>query len=614
MVFSISLKDDKGRSLEDVSIKITDSKGRVLDELSASDGQTITLKGISPNETLTIAANKQGFSSNNGTLLVGENKFRLSLAGSNDAVVGRLKLVDGETGTVISDALVSADWPETNVPLTTSPGEDGIVLLNVPLNAEISLVVKADNYEDLHDVITFSNGDVKIKELTPKAGATQGNSVLLIKTIDKTTQLPLENTHIKIENAQSGEIISDIDVSSGAHSENLTKGLVVRVSVSKEGYTTYTSNVEFPGGKTLRNEDETILAPLAFGGTSLHVVTQSESSKQPLSGVELTLLDSTLDKLDSQTSNFSGEAEFLGLNETSTYTLLAYSANFFPARKNVDWSQLSASESGKTLLLPLAPFVSGNAGTLTVFVSEKDGKAATQSVVSVFEKAGNDYLPLIATRNADAVGSFTARLPVGMSVLVRAQKGETVSAEKELTIATGLNKVVLTLEEDSDVVTFTLKTSDGKPFVGNIRVTTASGSELFSGATTDGVISFNVPAGETITLTATDSSGKKFVKTFLVGSEKEMTIVVDGESAEGNAPQVVYEGLFAVSGNPVVGVSATQDAFARFSVKWPTGTNASGGKGGLFVRVGSDAVSSVDSQFAGIIGLNGYVDSTTYGR
>ena len=103
---------------------------------------------------------------------MGENKFRLSLAGSNDAVVGRLKLVDGETGTVISDALVSADWPETNVPLTTSPGVDGIVLLNVPLNAEISLVVKADNYEDLHDVITFSNGDVKIKELTPKAGAT----------------------------------------------------------------------------------------------------------------------------------------------------------------------------------------------------------------------------------------------------------------------------------------------------------------------------------------------------------------------------------------------------------------------------------------------------------
>ena len=37
VVFSISLKDDKGRSLEDVSIKITDSKGRVLDELSASD-------------------------------------------------------------------------------------------------------------------------------------------------------------------------------------------------------------------------------------------------------------------------------------------------------------------------------------------------------------------------------------------------------------------------------------------------------------------------------------------------------------------------------------------------------------------------------------------------
>lgn len=249
VVFSIALKDDKGRALEDVAIKITDSKGNVVEELSASDGQTITLKGIHPNETLTITATKQGFGQNTGTLLVGENKFRLSLQGSNDAIVGKLKLIDGETGTVITNALVSADWPETNVPLTASPGTDGIVLLNVPLNAEISLVVRADNYEDLHDVITFANGDVKIKELTPKASATQGNSVLLIKAIDKTTQLPLENVHVKIENAQSGETISDVDVSAGSHSENLTKGFVVRVSVSKEGYTSYTSNTEFPGEK-----------------------------------------------------------------------------------------------------------------------------------------------------------------------------------------------------------------------------------------------------------------------------------------------------------------------------------------------------------------------------
>ncbi len=615
-VFTLSLKDDKGRSLEDVSIKITDSSGKIIEEMLASDGQTITLKGVSPRETLTISATKQGYGSNSGTWLSGEEKFRLSLEGSNDAVVGKLKLVDSETGTVITNAIVSADWPETNVPLTTSPGADGIVLLNVPLNEEITLSVRADNYEDLFDVITFASGDVKVKELTPKASATQGNSVLVVKAVDAKTQLPLENVHVKIENAQSGETISDIDVSTGIHSENLTKGLVVRVSVSKEGYNMYTSNTEYPGGKTLRSEEELILAPLGFGGVTLNVVTQSESSKQPLSGVELTLVDDAEEKIDSQTSNFSGEAAFAGLNETNAYTLLAFSANFFPLRKQVDWTQLPSSESGKTMLLPLTPFVSGNAGTLTVFVSEKDGKAATQSVVSVFEKVNGTELPLIAARTPDAAGSFTARLPVGMNIVVRAQKGSSFTSEKELTIAAGLNKAVLTLENDLSAFTLLLKTKDGKPFIGNVLVESSGGNELFSGAVTDGEVSLLAPAGETITLTTTDASGGKFSKTMLVGSEREVTIVIDAALNNGTAPLVTFEGLFDVSGKPVAGISMEQDAFARFSVKWPASTNSNtaASKGGLFVRVGSDTIVSIDSQFVGVVGLNGDADTVAYGK
>lgn len=611
VTFTISLTDNKGRALEDVSVRITDSRGRILDELTASNGQAITLKGVAPNETLTITATKQGFSSNKGTLLVGENRFRLSLEGSNDAIVGKLKLVDSETQTAITNAIITAEWAGSQTPLTASPGSDGIILLNVPLDEEISLSVRADNYEDLFDVITFSNDDVKIKELTPKASATQGSSVLVVKAIDAKTQLPLEDVHIKIEHAKTGETISDLDSTSGTHSENLTKGLVVRVSVSKEGYTAYTSNTEYAGGKTLRNEEEIILAPLSFGGTALNVVTQSESSKQPLSGVELTLLDDADEKIDMQTSNFSGEAAFPGLNETNTYTLLAYSSNFFPKRVNVDLPTLATSESGKTLLLPLTPFVSGNAGTLTIFVSEKDGKAATQASISITEISGENYLPLIAARTPDSVGSFTIRLPVGMKILVHAQKGS-VSEEEEITITTGLNKVVLTLDDDAQLNTLTL-TASGKPFIGNVQLLTSSGNELFSGAVTDGEIIFAAPENETITLIATDASGNKFTQTFSMGTAREKTLALDGTQPAGNAPAIVFEGLFDVSGNPVAGISTQQDAFARFKITWPA-ASAGAHTGGIFVRVGEDAVASADSQFVGIMGVNGDADTITYGR
>ncbi|MBM3282220.1 MAG: hypothetical protein FJY86_02670 [Candidatus Diapherotrites archaeon] len=610
MAFTLNLKDNKGRALEDVFVKITDSKGKILDELTASDGQTITLKGVSPNEKLTISARKQGFGEKTSTLLAGETSTRITLQGNNDAIVGKLKLVDGETGTTITSAIVQASWSGNTIGISSTPNAEGIVLLNVPLNEEITLSVSADNYETLVDTITFSNDDVKIKELSPKASASQGKSVLIVKAIDKTTQLPLENVHIKIENAQSGEIISDVDVQSGMHSENLTKGLVVRVSVSKENYTTYTSNTEYAGGKTLRNEEEVLLAPLSFGGTSLHVVAQSETSKQPLSGVEFTLLDNANEKIDMQTSNFSGDVEFPGLNETNTYTILAFSSNFFPARKQVEWNQLPASENGRTMIYSLNPFVNGNAGTLTVFASEKDGKAATNASVEINEKINGDYLPYVGARSMDSAGSFTARIPVGTTILVRATR-ENAADEKEITIVSGLNKVLLTLESNTQAVTFNLKTSDGKPFIGNVTLTTSSGNELFSGAVTDGTFNTLIPNGETLTLRATNNAGNVFTKTFNVGNETQMTIVVDAAANTSDGPIVTFEGLVDTLNNPVPGISATQDVFARFSVKWPK-TMAT--QGGLFVRVGEDAVASVDTQHEGIIGVNGDADKITYGR
>lgn len=611
ITFALSLNDDKGRALEDVSIRVLDESGAVLETLTASDGTVITLTGVAPNAQLTVQATKSGYGTKTGVLYAGTDQLELSLEGANDAIVGKLKLVDGETNTTITDAVVRAEWTGGDVPLVVSPGAGGIVLLNVPLDQEISLTVSTDNYEELIDTITFSNGDVKIKELAPKASASSGPSVLTVKAVDAKTQLPMEGVHVKIENAPTNEIISDLDVPSGVHTENLTKGQVVRVSVSKEGYLTYTTSTDFPEGKTLRKDSEVIIAPLAFGGASLHVITSNTSNNQVLQGVDVALLDVQDAKADGQTTGFAGEAVFPGLMQTQSYTLLAFHPNFFPVRQRVDWSTLPDADDGKTLALALTAFTSGDAGVLTVFVSDADGKAASGAGISLDEKVEGAFVPLIASRSADSLGSFTARVKVGTVVRATAQT-DAGNASRETIVAAGLNKIVLTLNQNTKPIAFHLSHVNGQAFAGNAELVTSGGNEWFNGAASGGNFTALVPTNQPITLTAHSSTGSTYTRTITIAPEKDtVDIVLDSASGtSGSAPEVNFEGLFSLDGVPIAGLSPESDALARFTVKWPAGA----GKGGLFVRTGEDAVASVDSQFVGIYGLNGDADAVTYGK
>ncbi|MEK6971092.1 MAG: carboxypeptidase-like regulatory domain-containing protein, partial [archaeon] len=609
--FSLSLKDDKGRSLDDVGVEIFDEEGNLLLELTASDGQTIQLEGIRPDALLKITANKSGYGEKTGLLNAGEKGIKISLKGDNDAIVGKLKLIDAETGTTITDATVDAEWAGGNGLIVAYPQEDGIVLLNVPLNAEVVITVKAPNYEDLHDALVFTSGDVKIKEMAPKSGASEGPSIVFIKAIDGKTQLPLEDVHITIEHAQSNHVITDIDAPTGMHSETLTKGTPIRVTVKKDGFLTYTSQTQYPGGKTLREEQESIIAPLLDGGTNLLVRTRNATNQQPIDGARVDLLDASYGIIDSQTGNFSGEASFGGLNQGNAYYVVGFHPNFLPTRIPVAWEGAESTDNGKAIDLGLTPFTSGSAGILTVFVNEPQGGPASGAVLGVEELVDGAFLPLIAPRSVDAAGSFTARLPVGTIIRVNAQQGER-SAEKELTIAAGLNKVVLSLSSGLHAVDLQFTFSNGQAFSGDIKITDTGGGDLFEDTITGGTVFLLTNSSEdTVHITATDTSGKTYTQTIAIAGRNTIPIILDAApGSEGASPRVEYLGLFDASGEPVPGVSPEHDVFARFRIQWP----ASAEKGGLFVRVGPDSIRNVDSQFIGIMGVNGEADTILYGK
>ncbi|MFH0970395.1 MAG: carboxypeptidase-like regulatory domain-containing protein [Candidatus Diapherotrites archaeon] len=608
---TLSLKDEKGLSLSDVTVRIYDGDGKLLKEMTASDGQTITLSGILPASELKITATKQGYGEKTSYFNPDTENLKLLLKGDNEAIVGKLRLIDGETGTTIKDATITAEWVGGGSILTTYPGGDGIALLNVPLNQEITLSIKATNYEDLHDFITFTSGDVKTKEMTPKAGASNGPSLLEIKVVDAKTQFPLSDVHITIENAQTNEIITDVDTGTGTHAEQLPKGHVVRVTVKKENYVTFSSESIYPGGKTLRNDTETMLIPLQNGGVNLVVLTQNGNSTQPLDGVDVDVLDASYARIDHETSNFSGEVIFGGLNQVNTYYLLGFHPNFFPTRASVDWTQLQIEDDSAVMTLNLTPFTSGSAGILTVFVNESNGAAAPSASVSIDEEVDGQFLPLVSGKPTDAAGSFTSRIQTGKTIRVRAEKGDE-SAEQQIQIIPGLNKVILTLSDGLHGVTLNAHYLNGNPFIGTITIEDTGGNTFAEEHTTSGIIEFvSTTPNDTINMHAESDDGKTFTQTISIAGKTQLEWVLDDvATASGNAPTITYMGLFTPNGEAAPGISPEQDVFARFSVAWPSGMN----KGGLLVRTGPDTMGNVDSQYVGIVGVNGESGFITYGK
>ncbi|QQR93106.1 MAG: hypothetical protein IPJ89_02610 [Candidatus Iainarchaeum archaeon] len=614
---TFNLKDAKGNPLQDVTVKIYDGEGNLLREATVNDGETLTLRGLKPNTQLEIQASKDGYGSREISLNENENDIALELEGENDAISGRIKLVDRESQTTITDAVLTIEWAGNANSLVVSPGADGIAIFSdLPKDQELFLTVRADDYEDLTEAITFSNEDVKIKELVPKASASSGTSILLVKAIDAQSKNVLQTVHIKIENARTGDIISDLDDADGLHSETLSKGMVVRVTITKDGYLTYSSNTAFPDGKTLRKEEENIIAEMDFGGTSLFVIAQGGAGGQALDNVSLTLLDEQNQKIQSLTSNFSGETEFPGLNETQNYSLLAFHPNYFPSRQRVDWTALPASEKGKTLLFALTPITSGQSGVLTAFVIEANGKAGVGATVSITELTDGieGDLPLVAPQSTDIAGSFSVKLPVGMRIRVAADKGD-LHAEQEITIAAGLNRVNLNLDGKELPLQLTLKYRSGEPFIGAVVIESTSGTQLYSDTVVDGIVNVDPLTNNTLNLTATPTGGTPIQKTINVEGRDAIEIILDETtSASADAPQIRFLGLVDPQGNFVPGITPDSESFARFEVKWPASNATTTRKGVVHVRVGSDSVLSSDSQFIGIYGVNAPNVTATYGK
>lgn len=615
---TFNLKDGKGNPLQDVSVKIFDAEGNLLREATVSDGTTLTLRGLKPGTQLQIQASKDGYGSREINLDGNDNDIALSLEGENDVISGKIKLVDRESQTTITDAVLTLEWAGNTNTLVVSPGADGIaVFSDLPKDQELFLTVRADDYENLSEAITFSNDDVKIKELVPKASASSGNSIFLVKAIDAQNKNVLQDVHIKIENARTGDIISDLDDADGLHSETLAKGMVVRVTISKEGYLTYTSNTAFPDGKTLRKEEENIIAEMDFGGTSLFVIAQGGSGGQALDSVSLTLLDAQYEKIQSLTSNFSGETEFPGLNETQAYTLLAFHPNYFPARQTIDWASLPASEKGKTLLFPLTPITSGQSGVLTAFVIEANGKAGVGATVSITELTDGieGELPLLAPQPTDIAGSFSVKLPVGMRLRIAADKGD-LHAEQEITIVAGLNRVNLNLDGKETPLRINLRYRSGDLFIGSVVIESTSGTQLFSDAVVDGIVDVDPLTNNTLNLTATPTNGTPIRKTINVEGRDSIDVILDETtSASSDAPEIKFLGIVDAQGNFVPGITPDAESFARFEVKWPTAAStAPARKGIVHVRVGSDATRSSDSQFLGIYGVNAPNAVAEYGK
>lgn len=610
----LHIRDDGARSLSGVIVNAFDAEGnRIGIQQELADNEALELKGVSIGQQIRITAEKEGYETAEHIVTINAKEIEtvIELQRVFSGIVGRIKLIDNETSTTIKSATITGDWPGAAHPVTGVLDETtGILsLTGLPKGSPVTVRIRADNYEDTDQTITFVSEDVKIIQLTPTSIALQGTSDVLVHVSDAQSLEKIEGARVKILDQRNGnELVSQVAVN-GELVAKLSKGSVIRVTVEKEGYELFDS-LSNGEGITLRDDEHVINADLQKGGTKLLVGVSSQKTGAVIEGAQVEWRDSQGQLLGSKVSGLDGSVSFDGLELDTQYFGTAYAENYLPQRVSFRAQDLEqGSEDQRILAIQLEAVTQGNSSALTVFVTEK-GAPANNATLSFFETVNGQKLPLgIPDAKTDAIGTFVGTFELGMHISVHAQK-ESLSGEGDIQIQSGLNKLEIPLQADDKIVELTVLGEDGKPFTGHVLIESPSGTVLFDGDIADGKVFFDPQGNSMVKVKLINPNGKEFSTNAFVEGKDKIQVQFGGQSVSGLAPAIKYAGVFNASGTAVEGLSPEQDYVLRFEVAWPQGPY----NGGIHIRIGNDEIKFVDAQNVGIIGQASSANAFFYGR
>ncbi len=597
---NFNISDGHGEPLQGVTISLKDQSGKIVKRTALSDGAKIYLKGIPIGAIYAVKAEKPGYLPDEKTIEVkgSETIVSLFLKADISLTEGLLSLVDEVTGSAIGNpkCVASFEGIEINGVLDE---KQVLHFKGVPNEKNILVQCSANGYETLSMPIAFKEGETIQQVMSPLTAALQGNSVVLIsiyEIVDGQPK-PLNGVHLKIENALTGNTISDVVDVNAEYQETLKKGTPLRITAEKEGYIA----AVLPE-TTLREDEKQIEVYLKKGGQKL-VVRVNGTDSGPLSDAIVQLFDSDAEFIKDEATGFGGFVEFVGLDPNATYYITAFKDLYVPQRKKIipgEHEEISFSLNYAT---------PQNTSNLKVKVFDSDGLYANGASLYFFEKSGEEELPLgLPEKFTDLLGEAIVSIEKGKQVVVKALK-ENESGKGEIEITQSDNELEIRLEKPINFVELKFVDEFGNPITGSVKISSKSGEELFDGNTeSDGSVLFDSQGNETVQLSIEKNGEKIYEEELEVDSKKEIKVSIP-VSEEAKMPSIEFLGVFDETDKEVEGISRGDFYYLKFRASLPVSELS-----GVHVRVGSDSAAFADEQRIGIYGYQANSKGYFYGR
>ncbi len=601
---SFQIQNQFSDSLSGVRVTVTDHGGGLIEEKTVGDGGEVTLQNIRVGSVLKIMGEKDGFEPATYTLTVKAdegNEVSLQLKQIIKSIEASVTVVDKLTGDAIANAHVLAQWRDFSIE-GYSDASGFVSVTGVPEGIPVNIKVEADPYEIISQNFEFTEKENKTLRMSPKSISLQGKSQLHITVKDEENNL-VSDVEITIRDNSNDSIIFQEISENGEHTFGVDKGTSVRISVKKDGFLRYDSQVE-EESFTLRQDEETRNIILRRGGEKLTVLTFA-GGNIPLKDVEVMLFDTENNLIDSGITGLGGAIDFQDLNG-GIYYVTGWKDGYLPIRK-----QVNVAETESTALI-LESTDGLNSAFVDIYVIDSTLGAANGADLLYWEKIDDATLPLgVPNGTSDLSGFARITTPTDIVVFVEAKKNFE-EGSGETTARSGVsNEIKIELLRVVTIIELSILDADGNPANGTVRITSLNGDLLFDGPIIDGKVFFDSLGNSRVNVEVTDEEGNTYTEQ--VNLEGETTIQIDlgdEEEVDSLAPLVEFEGIFNSSNEKVEGISKGDYYWLRFRLQFPEGTP----KAGFHARVGSDAIAFIDSQEIGIVGFDAVSSDYRFGK
>ncbi len=591
----VSLKDSvTGQPLRNVSLKLFDTQNTILFDKSVSDGDRVEIAALAQGTKIRILAAKDGYASFQDEFLIGKESATRAIY-LNKRFVGinaMLRLTDIETGTKIKGASVTARYGDEIYNFF----EDGNGLYrkdNIPEGETVLLSVTADGYNLISDqAIVFFSETIRDLSLSPSNDGFVGLANVII-TVSNADGLAIEGAEVTVYNKENQAVLMKKETTQGAVSGQIQTGIQLKITIKKEGYLNYDSDVEL-GGLTIRKQEDKIDLIMKQGGEKLIVNVVNE--------LGLSLSDSIVQvysergELIDRKISVVGGAEFSGLDPEATILITAYKEGYLPSQAKVF---VGATESVPIILKEIT---SGNSFRLDIFTLDNIGDAVSGANVEIkyFDEDGNKLPYGFDNLRTSLAGYVAAIVALNKTYEVSAEtsimQGKTTIDITEGTID---NKVYITMLMKPNVVELKLRDLLGNKVSGTAIVSTIEGDILYDGNITNSSVFFDAYGKELVELQVKLADGNVFTENVYVKGKKIVDVIVYDKENANLAPVIEFVGIETENGEEAKGLTPGAFYWAKFSVKWPVAAE----KGGVHFRTGSDSVEFADSENVALFDL-----------